>query len=145
MEQRRYELLQQESTQRHEQLLELLSNQLYQLKPKSPSPTVISEERGILPTPCKVSDKADNITQFNINEPQNYIPYPRLEFSMFDGENPQGWLRRCKRYYEIFQIPENQKIEIAAMHIEGRADMWLQGFLMGKGVVTWKEFTTEVC
>nr|CAD1831413.1 unnamed protein product [Ananas comosus var. bracteatus] len=64
---------------------------------------------------------------------------------MFEGENPRNWVRRCEKYFEIYGIKEQQKLELVTMHLEGRADTWFQGYMAEKGVINWALFSEEVC
>ncbi|GMI63964.1 hypothetical protein HRI_000065700 [Hibiscus trionum] len=70
---------------------------------------------------------------------------PKIELSMFEGENPRGWIRRCEKYFAIFNIPENHKMEIAAMHLSGRAETWFDGYMMQKYRINWHEFIADLC
>ena len=33
------------------------------------------------------------------------IPLPRIELPAFRGENPRGWLRKCRKYFKLNTIP----------------------------------------
>jgi len=33
------------------------------------------------------------------------IPLPRVELPTFRGENPRGWLRKCRKYFKMNTIP----------------------------------------
>ncbi|GMI75790.1 hypothetical protein HRI_001248300 [Hibiscus trionum] len=47
----------------------------------------------------------------------------KIEPDMFDEENPRGWIRKCEKYFTIFNIPENHKMEIAAMYLSEKAEI----------------------
>ena len=35
---------------------------------------------------------------------------PKLELSLFEGENPRWWIRCCERMFVFYQIQELQKV-----------------------------------
>jgi hypothetical protein len=44
-----------------------------------------------------------------------------MNFSKFDGENPQLWKSRCESYFEIYEVDELVWVKVASMHFEGPA------------------------
>ncbi|KAL4348329.1 hypothetical protein GQ457_17G014550 [Hibiscus cannabinus] len=86
------------------------------------------------------------MNQTNINaSPGGFNFRPRLELPFFEGENPRGWVRKCQKYFALFEIPEEHKLEIASMYLEGRAEIWFDGYIMQKHRATWHEFTADLC
>ncbi|KAL4281537.1 hypothetical protein GQ457_03G002250 [Hibiscus cannabinus] len=75
----------------------------------------------------------------------NFIPRPKIELPFFEGQNPRGWIKKCQKYFSIFAIPEHQKIEIASMYLNGKAETWFDGYIMQKYRLTWQEFTADLC
>ncbi|WVZ88489.1 hypothetical protein U9M48_035006 [Paspalum notatum var. saurae] len=51
---------------------------------------------------------------------------PKLNFPVFDGENPKLWLRRSKDYFDLYDVDPNLWIRVAVMHFSGAAARWLQ-------------------
>ncbi|KAL4363523.1 hypothetical protein GQ457_04G038370 [Hibiscus cannabinus] len=82
-------------------------------------------------------------TQWNSMEKFNLKP--KIELNMFEGQNPRGWVRKCQKYFAIFDIPEGQKLEIASMYLSGKAETWFDGYIMQKHRATWHEFTADLC
>ncbi|KAL4289992.1 hypothetical protein GQ457_14G023380 [Hibiscus cannabinus] len=74
-----------------------------------------------------------------------YMSKPRIEFQTFDGTNPRGWIRKCQKYFAIFEVPENQKLELATMYLVGKAETWFDGYMMQKNRLTWREFISDLC
>ncbi|KAE8658688.1 Phosphoglycerate mutase-like protein 2 [Hibiscus syriacus] len=58
------------------------------------------------------------------------LPRPKLELQMFDGSNPRGWIRKCQKYFNLLGVPEEQKLEVATMYLMGKAETWLDGYIM---------------
>ncbi|XP_020097231.1 uncharacterized protein LOC109716293 [Ananas comosus] len=143
-----YDALYRESantTRKLEQIIELLMNAPQSAATKGASSSLSHEERGILPTPPTFHTKEDNHTNFTQSRSGFQFSLPKLEFPTFVGENPRSWVRRCERYFDIYGIKENQKIELVALHLEAKADTWFQGYLAEKEVISWAELAEEVC
>ncbi|XP_027175053.1 uncharacterized protein LOC113774658 [Coffea eugenioides] len=70
---------------------------------------------------------------------------PRLEMPMFAYGNPREWLRKCHKYFLNYQIPENQRVDMVEMFLEGRADNWFQGVRLEKPRLNWSEFCELLC
>ena len=49
---------------------------------------------------------------------------PKLEMPMFATGNPREWIRKCQKYFLNYQIPDNQKVEMIEMFLEGKDDNW---------------------
>ncbi|GMJ10211.1 hypothetical protein HRI_004690300 [Hibiscus trionum] len=52
------------------------------------------------------------------------LPCPR-----FDGDDFRGWHSKLEQYFEAEAVPENSKIRLVMLHLEGKALQWHQ-FLM---------------
>ncbi|XP_020082482.1 uncharacterized protein LOC109706087, partial [Ananas comosus] len=106
--------------------------------------------KGILPTPLPMHDlEEEELVQHwparHAVPQQQFIPYPKLDFPQFSGEDPQGWLESCRQYFDLYQIPRQQWLGVATMHIFGKARVWKQGYFINRPGVTWEEFTDAVC
>ena len=54
---------------------------------------------------------------------RQFIPnVPRMELPMFSSGNPREWVRKCQKYFLNYRIAECQKVDVAEMFLEGRAD-----------------------
>ncbi|KAL5767431.1 hypothetical protein ACOSQ2_014214 [Xanthoceras sorbifolium] len=65
---------------------------------------------------------------------------PKLSFPKFDGTDPKTWLRKCDRYFLIHPVPPDQKVLIASIHFEKKAEIWFQSYYDLQEGVSWKEF-----
>lgn len=41
---------------------------------------------------------------------------PKLNFPMFDGENPKSWLKNCEDYFDLYSIETPIWIKVTTMH-----------------------------
>ncbi|KAL0376670.1 UNVERIFIED_CONTAM: hypothetical protein Scaly_0784600 [Sesamum calycinum] len=76
--------------------------------------------------------------------PTQYNAIHRMEFPLFNGEEARIWVRRCNRYFQMIPIPEEQKVPLASVYMQGRAELWYQGHVEKRGVPTWSELTIIV-
>jgi len=70
---------------------------------------------------------------------------PRIEFPVFDGSNPRVWIKKCSRYFSLCKIPEPQRVDLASIHLKGRAEVWFSSYIAVKKNVEWDEFIMDVC
>ena len=48
----------------------------------------------------------------------------KVEFPTFDGANHRGWIKKCTKYSNLCKIPGNQKMDLASLHLQGKAVVW---------------------
>ncbi|PRQ35257.1 putative succinate dehydrogenase (quinone) [Rosa chinensis] len=49
----------------------------------------------------------------------------KLDFPTFSGGDPIEWLNKAEQFFDFYQIPEDRKLAIAAMHLADKAsDRW---------------------
>ncbi|KAL2226833.1 UNVERIFIED_CONTAM: hypothetical protein Sindi_2042000 [Sesamum indicum] len=84
-----------------------------------------------------------NETSGNQNS-RTYNVLNRLEFPHFDEENARGWVRRCSRYFQLIPIPDDQRVSMASIYMQGKAELWYQGYVTKKEFRSWEEFVANV-
>ncbi|XP_026433313.1 uncharacterized protein LOC113330698 [Papaver somniferum] len=75
---------------------------------------------------------------------QNSYRLPKMDFPHFDGENPRGWIQKCECYFQIHKIEDGQRVSIASLHLDGRADQWFLNFQIGKLSVNWNDLCVGI-
>ena len=75
-----------------------------------------------------------NSLQFNL----------KVEFSYFDGDDPKGWIKKCTRYFTLYKITQEQKVDLAALHLKGQAEIWFSSYILGRRNLTWHEFIFDI-
>ncbi|XP_026441802.1 uncharacterized protein LOC113340978 [Papaver somniferum] len=70
---------------------------------------------------------------------------PKIDFPRFDGTNPRAWIRKCKKYFFLHQLNDEQKVHIATLYLEGKADVWFQHYQTSKANLYWEDFIIDVC
>ncbi|TXG63603.1 hypothetical protein EZV62_010597 [Acer yangbiense] len=78
----------------------------------------------------------------------NFSRLTKMKFSRFTGEKPIAWLNRVEQYFSNQQTPDNQKVPLAAFHLEGEANQWWQWlqkiYVEENQPVTWQVFQMEL-
>ncbi|KAL4313107.1 hypothetical protein GQ457_01G008060 [Hibiscus cannabinus] len=92
-----------------------------------------------------MSKESEQWGKNSYNGQNTIMPRPKIELQMFDGENPRSWVKKCQKYFTLFAILENQKLEIASMYLTGRAEVRFDGYIMQKNRATWHEFVADLC
>nr|GEV55516.1 retrotransposon Gag domain, retroviral aspartyl protease [Tanacetum cinerariifolium] len=66
-------------------------------------------------------------------------PYNKIDFSIFSSGDPHGWLMKAEKYFRYYQIPDEEKVEIASMHLEGDALDLYSWLSHDQIVIFWEE------
>lgn len=51
-------------------------------------------------------------------------PLPKVDQQMFDGNNPKSWIHKCHKYFELYHVPEYQKLELIIMYLDSKDKVW---------------------
>lgn len=63
-----------------------------------------------------------------------------MEFPRFDGDQPEAWIRKVEKYFELARTPNEQKVSIAEVYLSGRVDQWICSNEIDTGILTWQQF-----
>ncbi|CAN1751344.1 Transposon Ty3-I Gag-Pol polyprotein [Linum perenne] len=69
---------------------------------------------------------------------------PKLDFPYFSGTDPTSWVRKCAKLFTIHQIPDEQRVEVASLLLEDKADIWFQGWSADRPNPYWDDLTEEL-
>ncbi|XP_017227846.1 uncharacterized protein LOC108203433 [Daucus carota subsp. sativus] len=69
---------------------------------------------------------------------------PKVEFSKFNGTNARNWVKKCVKYFLLCKIPEEQKVDLASLHMLEKAEVWVSNYLSIKKNVDWTEFVMDL-
>ena len=69
---------------------------------------------------------------------------PKVEFPVFDGTDPRGWVKKCTQYFSLCRIIGEQKVDLAALHLKGPVKVWFNSYILGRSNVIWEEFIVDV-
>lgn len=72
------------------------------------------------------------------------VPPPKWELPSFEGYDPKVWILKCERYLNLYRTSENQKVEVAALYLNGLAENWYHSLVLSVEVLGWVEFKEEL-
>lgn len=52
---------------------------------------------------------------------------PKLNFPEFDGEDPDGWMRKAENYFEMVGVPPEDRVKFVVLYVVGKAEYWWRG------------------
>jgi hypothetical protein len=69
---------------------------------------------------------------------------PKLNFPVFDGDNPKLWLSRATDYFDLYEVEHHRWIIVASMHFVAPTSRWLQSVQHKIKSCSWKTFADMV-
>lgn len=69
---------------------------------------------------------------------------PKLEFPKFDGTNPNEWIRKASKYFELCKIRDDLKVDLASLYMVDKVAVWVESFLAMKPLMRWLKFCMAV-
>ncbi|KAK1412796.1 hypothetical protein QVD17_34309 [Tagetes erecta] len=71
----------------------------------------------------------------------NRKPYHKIDFPAFSGGDPRGWILKAEKYFRFYNTLDEEKVDVAAIHLEGDA-LDLYSWLSTEQEITyWDELT----
>ncbi|KAH9656946.1 hypothetical protein KPL70_022865 [Citrus sinensis] len=68
----------------------------------------------------------------------------RIELSFFDGENPDGWILKAKRYFTLHRMTNTDKLETTIISFEGEALIWFGWENKWRPFLSWEELKFQL-
>nr|GEV27092.1 retrotransposon Gag domain, retroviral aspartyl protease [Tanacetum cinerariifolium] len=105
--------------------------------PRPPSKERIAKAQGNLRV-RSFGSKNDN--EGSHGQPQQHFrPYNKINFPSFNGGDPRGWFLKAKKYFKYYHIPNEEKVEVASMHLEGDALEQYAWLSIDESITFWEE------
>ncbi|XP_074278160.1 uncharacterized protein LOC141601756 [Silene latifolia] len=79
------------------------------------------------------------------NHQRQFGYVPKIEFPSFHGENSRLWIQKCEKYFNLCKVPDDQKVDLAAIHMIGKAESWFNAYIAARNFVSWSTFIIDVC
>ena len=54
---------------------------------------------------------------------------PKMDFPKFDNTDPNEWIRKCGKYFELCKIQDDQMVDLASLYMIGKATVWVASYL----------------
>ncbi|XP_075098837.1 uncharacterized protein LOC142175749 [Nicotiana tabacum] len=73
----------------------------------------------------------------------NFSRWSRMEFLRFNGEDLKSWLFKIEQFFSMEKVPAEERVEVAAMQLEGEAIQWHLVFMRYRQYLkpaTWTEY-----
>ncbi|KAG6779592.1 hypothetical protein POTOM_015985 [Populus tomentosa] len=67
-----------------------------------------------------------------------------LDFSKFNGEEPNGWIYRANQFFTYHQTNPHHRVLLASFHIEGKALTWFHDLEASGSIISWDGFTQSL-
>ena len=103
---------------------------------KSKAIVVPTEVSGLIPTKLRAG--------FAPSMLHVHTRYSKLNFPTFEGENPEGWVYKCERFFKYNEVPKLEKVGIASIHLEGKVIDWFQGHEASVKDLNWEALATNI-
>jgi hypothetical protein len=68
----------------------------------------------------------------------------RFEFPRFDGDDPERCCYKATQFFEYYATPEQQKFNISAFYMEGKALIWFQELHSSNNLRSWADFLKAI-
>ena len=92
----------------------------------------------------KEQSSSENTTQSEVNSLKSYNMIPKLHCPSFDGTNPRIWLKKCSRYFRLYGIPEDARVDLASLAMTAKAEVWVTSYLATWQHVEWVDFICDL-
>ena len=70
---------------------------------------------------------------------------PKISFPTFNGESdPLTWLNKCDNYFRGHRVPEDEKVWMVSLHLDGTAVEWYYQMECDFDLVAWPRFVDFV-
>lgn len=53
---------------------------------------------------------------------------PKMELLVFGGQDPEGWLWKCSKYFEIYEVPTDRKVDLVSLYLNEQAEYWFSSW-----------------
>ncbi|KAD4585722.1 hypothetical protein E3N88_23323 [Mikania micrantha] len=63
------------------------------------------------------NDEGESIRQFG----RHFRPFNKIEFPTYSDGDPRGWILKAEKYFRYYNVPGEEKVDVASMHLEGDA------------------------
>jgi hypothetical protein len=69
---------------------------------------------------------------------------PKLQFLIFNDEDPQLWRSHCENYFDMYGVESNLWVRVSSMHFEDTMAHWLQSVECRVKYAGWVEFRVMI-
>uniref|UniRef100_A0A251UI76 Putative retrotransposon gag domain, Retroviral aspartyl protease n=1 Tax=Helianthus annuus TaxID=4232 RepID=A0A251UI76_HELAN len=70
---------------------------------------------------------------------RHFRPHNKMDFPTFSDGDPRGWVLKAEKYFRYYNIPEDEKVDVATMHFEGDALDFYSWLSTDQAIEFWDE------
>uniref|UniRef100_A0ACD5Y2I1 Uncharacterized protein n=1 Tax=Avena sativa TaxID=4498 RepID=A0ACD5Y2I1_AVESA len=108
-----------------------------------PRSSDVAPAKGTSLIPCQGYDSSDFMAREGSS---SRFPHPpRVDFPLFDGENPRAWRLKSEAYFQVCTMHLDNWVNFAAMYFVKDALAWLQASVAHLQFPVWKDFADNIC
>ena len=67
-----------------------------------------------------------------------HYPRIRVEFPRWEDGDPTSWISRAENFFRFHRTPEESKVEVASIQLDGDAIQWYNWYETCYGVPSWE-------
>ncbi|XP_061340171.1 uncharacterized protein LOC133286737 [Gastrolobium bilobum] len=80
----------------------------------------------------------------NNEDPRSVLKFIKPEIPKFDGKDPHIWIFKTELFFKIQQVPEQLKMELVGLRMEGVAADWFQWLFSSGTIQLWEQFVRAI-
>ncbi|MCI07514.1 hypothetical protein A2U01_0028583, partial [Trifolium medium] len=69
-----------------------------------------------------------------------HLPRMKLDVPKFDGSDAMGWIFKISQFFDFHHTPEEERLTVASLYMEGQALSWFQWMHRNNQLHTWFGF-----
>ncbi|XP_026428893.1 uncharacterized protein LOC113324818 [Papaver somniferum] len=85
------------------------------------------------------------IPRLSHRENSKFTRTPKVDFPRFNGINPRGWALKCNHYFHLHMFPDEERVDMDAIHFDSQVDPWFLNYQQGKESISWDTSTKDLC
>ncbi|KAD5318245.1 hypothetical protein E3N88_18191 [Mikania micrantha] len=71
-------------------------------------------------------------------------PFHKIYFPSFNGGDPRGWILKAEKYFRFYNTLDEEKVDVAAIHLEGDALDFYSWISTEQDITYWEELTAAL-
>ncbi|KAD7480201.1 hypothetical protein E3N88_03337 [Mikania micrantha] len=74
----------------------------------------------------------------------NRRPFHKIDFPTFSGGDPRGWILKAEKYFRFYNTLDEEKVDVAAIHLEGDALDFYSWIATEQDITYWEELVSAM-
>ncbi|KAH0737522.1 hypothetical protein KY290_036227 [Solanum tuberosum] len=120
--------------------------------PSGPGPSSIPPPQNFFYQHLSSPPPNPNFNQFPPPQPTQqhpFTPFRRdkpapIDLPKFDGQHAESWVFQANQYFDVYGIPDENRLNLASFYLEGTARDWYQWMHKNHQLIGWDHFTNAL-